>query len=274
MQSSVHRERLLGEVISFSSEKKYGFIKDQAGVSYFFYQSEENFKVDLEEGLILKKYYAHVGDTVSFLLRPNFLLDDPPVACGLIRLANFHRLDMIRMGAERRYLVGQVYKFGKEFFIKHSDTGAFVQVVTNSSYKDAEEWLSQKVYRWVQFTLTKQQDEKRVCAHVLDMPLRNAVHKIREKIETGEAVEGKVVHRSNKGITVLLTEYYLNGNISITCALTPEEITYFENVKIGQLVTAFPTSFHVEQGFLLMDFFRPCVDRLSDLSEENQEEID
>ncbi|WP_075349714.1 hypothetical protein [Algoriphagus marinus] len=270
MEDSIHASRLFGEIVSFNPEKHFGFIEDQSGTKHFFYQSEQNFIVDLEEGLILKRYYATVGDTVSFTLRPNFREDDPPVAAGLVRMANFHRLDMIRMSTQREFLVGTLMSFGKNFCIRHRETQAMVNVNISVSSRKPEEWLAEKVGYWVRFVLTKSEDEEKVCAYVLDIPQRESVKKILCKIELGEQVQGKVVHRSNAGITLFLKEYYFNGNLSIKSSQSPEEIDYFDSIKMGQFVSAYPTEFLYEKGLVKMNFFRPR-DESQDLILEKSE---
>ncbi|WP_026951294.1 hypothetical protein [Algoriphagus mannitolivorans] len=257
MELSITDTRLFGEIVTFNHEKHFGFIRTQEGESYFFYQSEENFMVDMEEGLILKRYYANVGDIVSFCLRPNFREDDPPVAAGLIRMGNFHRLNMIRMGKKQDCLIGTLLAFGKTFRIRHRETKALVNVVLSPSSKDPEQWLTEKLGCWVKFKLTHNEDEEKVNAYVMGIPIRNGVKRLLIKMEAGELVQGKVVHRSNAGITLFLSDHYLNGNLSIKSATTPEEIAYFENIKMGQMVSAYPIEYNFEKGLVKMDFFRP-----------------
>lgn len=267
-------ERLFGEVVSYNFEKHYGFISVADGSTHFFFQSEENFLVDFEEGLILKRYLASVGDTVSFVLKPNFREEDPWVAAGLIRMTNLHRLKMIQMSVKKDFLVGTITKIGKTFFLKHRETGALVMVNSNPWHKNPEEWLEEKLGYWVKFNLSIHKEEEKVCAEIPSMPFRSSVQEIKEKIESGDLVQGKVVHRSNAGITLLLTDFYLSGNLSIKTALSEGEVEYFNTIKKGDLVSAFPIELDLAKGIVKLDFFRSRIESNLVLQATEETELD
>jgi hypothetical protein len=266
----MHSDRLIGEVCSFFPDKNFGFIKTEKEENYFFYQSELNFQADFKEGLILKRYEALIGDMVTFVLRPNFRPDDPPIAAGLVRMTNFYRLKMIKMATEKEFLVGTLKKRGNSFFVVHRESGAWVRVSVSSCHKKPEEWMEERIDFWVKFKINGPKEEEKVCAYLLDLPLRNKINLILSKIENKETVNGKVVHRSNAGITVVLRDSYINGNLSIKTALNEEEKSYFNQVKVGDEISAFPLNLDLEKGIVKLDFFRPAAEINAD--DENSTE--
>ncbi|WP_144605784.1 hypothetical protein [Algoriphagus algorifonticola] len=249
-------DRLIGVVVSFYPDKNYGFIQTQTEDTYFFYQSELNYQADFAEGLILKRYEALIGDLVSFVLRPNFRADDPPIATGLVRMINFDRLKMIEMAMKKEYLVGTLKKLGDEFFVKHRETGAWVKVMENSLYKDPKCWMEERIQYWVKFKINLPKGEEKVVAYLLDIPFRGKVKDLILRIENAQKIEGKVVHRSNAGITVVIKDYYINGNLSIKSARTEEEKEYFNQVKLGDFISAYPIDIDLEKELITLDFFR------------------
>ena len=255
---------MVGEISSFFSDKYFGFIKTEKEETYFFYQSELNFQADFEEGLILKRYEALIGDLVTFVLRPNFRPDDPPIAAGLVRMTNFYRLKMIKMATEKEFLVGTLKKRGNSFFVVHRYSGAWVQISVSNCHKKPEEWMEDRIDYWVKFKISRPKEEEKVCAYLLDLPLRKKIQLILDKIENKETLNGKVVHRSNAGITVVLKESYINGNLSIKSALNEEEKSYFDRVRIGDEISAFPLSLDLEKGIVKLDFFRPAAEKIPD----------
>lgn len=249
-------DRLMGIVVSFYPDKNYGFIQTQTEDTYFFYQSELNYQADFVEGLILKRYEALIGDLVSFVLRPNFRPDDPPIATGLVRMINFDRLKMIEMATKKEYLVGTLKKLGDEFFVKHRETGAWVKVTENSLYKDPKSWMEDRIQYWVKFKINRPKGEEKVVAYLLDIPFRGKVKDLILRIENAQKIEGKVVHRSNAGITVVIKDFYINGNLSIKSALNDEEKEYFNQVKSGDFISAYPIDIDLEKELITLDFFR------------------
>ncbi|MHA7130198.1 hypothetical protein [Algoriphagus namhaensis] len=254
-------ERLTGEVVRFFPDKNYGFIKATDGNTYFFYQSELNYQADFEEGLILKRYEAIIGDTVSFVLRPNYRPDDPPIAAGLIRMINYDRLRMVELSLKKEYLVGTLKKLGNDFFVKHRETGAWVKVVNNSLHDDPQSWMEERIQFWVKFRINYPKGEEKVCAHLIEIPYRTKVQSLVDKMERAEPIVGKVVHRSNAGITVILKEVFINGNLSIKCAATEEEKSHFNQIKVGDLIEAYPIALDLEKELVKLDLFRPLAQK-------------
>lgn len=54
----------------------------------------------------------------------------------------------------------------------------------------------------------------------------------------------------------MIKDYYINGNLSIKSARTEEEKEYFNQVKLGDFISAYPVDIDLEKELITLDFFR------------------
>lgn len=252
------KERLVGEIIYYNHQKKFGFIKTSDGDSFFFYSNSQIRWDEKQEGLIQKMFTPFVGDTVSFLIRPSEYKKGELEAYGLKWIGNSHKEALLLEMKSNLNIFGEILPgFESVYYLKPENHKCWLKIIPGPWDVELPSFLEDREGSWMNFRIVQKANLQRMKAILLESPKSSIYDYLSYHQKAGFPIPLRIISNKKGKIKVETEEGGIKGFFISSSITDSGELLWLKTLSKDMVVDGFVSHVLLTSKTILVDFFKP-----------------